>query len=66
MTESVVNAAFLRDRAGKEDELAGRLEVLVRASRSDAGVIIYDLRRSILNEPIDQVEAVLLHATSIS
>jgi quinol monooxygenase YgiN len=46
MTESVVNAVFLRSRAGKEDELAGRLEALVRASRSDRGVIIYDLHRS--------------------
>ena len=46
MTESVVNAAFLRSRAGKEDELAGRLEALVRASRSDPGVIVYDLHRS--------------------
>jgi quinol monooxygenase YgiN len=47
MTESVVNAAFLRSRAGKEEELAGRLHALVLASRSDPGVIIYDLHRSI-------------------
>jgi quinol monooxygenase YgiN len=46
MTESVVNAAFLPSRAGKEDELAGRLAALVLASRSDTGVIIYDLHRS--------------------
>jgi len=46
MTESVANAAFLRSRARKEEELAGRLEALVRASRSDPGVIIYDLHRS--------------------
>src|SRR5437899_8644842 len=46
MTESVVNAVFLRSRAGKEEELAGRLEALVLASRSDAGVLIYDLHRS--------------------
>jgi quinol monooxygenase YgiN len=46
MRESVANAAFLRSRAGKEEELAGRLEALVRASRSDPGVIIYDLHRS--------------------
>lgn len=46
MTESVANAVFLRSRAGKEEELAGRLEALVLASRSDPGVIIYDLHRS--------------------
>ena len=46
MTESVVNAVFLRGRAGKEEELAGRLQALVLASRSDPGVIIYDLHRS--------------------
>src|SRR3979490_2915914 len=46
MTESVVVAAFLRGRAGKEEELAGRLQALVLASRSDPGVIIYDLHRS--------------------
>jgi quinol monooxygenase YgiN len=46
MTESVANAAFLRGRAGKEEELASRLEALVRASRSDPGVSIYDLHRS--------------------
>jgi quinol monooxygenase YgiN len=46
MTESVVNAAFLRSRAGKEEELAGRLEALVLASRSDPGVITYDLHHS--------------------
>jgi len=41
MTESVANAVFLRSRAGKEEELAGRLEALVLASRSDPGVMIY-------------------------
>jgi quinol monooxygenase YgiN len=46
MTESVANAVFLRSRAGKEEELAGRLEELVLASRSDPGVMIYDLHRS--------------------
>ena len=46
MTESVANAVFLRSRAGKEEELAGRLEALVLASRSDPGVTIYDLHRS--------------------
>jgi hypothetical protein len=46
MTESVANAVFLRSRAGKEDELADRLEALVLASRSDPGVMIYDLHRS--------------------
>src|SRR5215468_2829791 len=46
MTESIANAVFLRSRAGKEEELAGRLEELVLASRSDPGVIIYDLHRS--------------------
>jgi quinol monooxygenase YgiN len=47
MTGSVANAVFLRSRAGKEEELAGRLEELVLASRSDPGVMIYDLHRSI-------------------
>jgi len=46
MTEPFINAVFLRSRAGKEDELASRLEELVLASRSDPGVMIYDLHRS--------------------
>src|SRR5579863_3708180 len=43
---SIANAVFLRSRAGKEEELAGRLEALVLASRSDPGVMIYDLHHS--------------------
>jgi quinol monooxygenase YgiN len=46
MTEPFVNAVFLRSSAGKEKELASRLETLVLASRSDPGVMIYDLHRS--------------------
>jgi quinol monooxygenase YgiN len=46
MAESVIVAAFLRGRAGKEEELAGRLQALVLASRSDPGVISYDLHHS--------------------
>ena len=46
MTEFVANAVFLRSRSGKEEELAGRLEALVLASRSDPGVMTYDLHRS--------------------
>ncbi len=46
MSESIANAVFLRSRTGKEEELAGRLEALVLASRSDPGVMIYDLHRS--------------------
>jgi quinol monooxygenase YgiN len=46
MTESIANAVFLRSKAGKEEELAGRLEALVLASRSDPGVLIYALHRS--------------------
>ena len=46
MTKSVVKAVFLRGRAGKEEELAGRLEALVLASRSDPGVTVFDLHRS--------------------
>jgi quinol monooxygenase YgiN len=46
MAESVVVAAFLRGRAGKEEELAGRLQALVLASRSDPGVITYELHHS--------------------
>ncbi len=46
MTESIANAVFLRSKAGKEEELAARLEALVVASRSDPGVLIYDLHRS--------------------
>jgi hypothetical protein len=40
MKDSVANAVFLRSRAGKEEELAGRLQALVLASRSHAGVMI--------------------------
>jgi quinol monooxygenase YgiN len=46
MAELIANAVFLRSKAGKEEELTGRLEALVLASRSDAGVMIYDLHRS--------------------
>jgi quinol monooxygenase YgiN len=46
MTQSIANAVFLRSRAGKEEELAGRLETLVLASRSDPGVRIYNLHRA--------------------
>ncbi len=46
MTDSVANAVFPRSRAGKEEELAGRLEALVLASRSDPGVETLDLNRS--------------------
>jgi quinol monooxygenase YgiN len=46
MTESIVNVVFLRSRAGKEKELAERLETLVLSSRSDPGVMIYDPHRS--------------------
>ncbi len=46
MTESIANAVFLRSKAGKEEELAGRLQALAIASRSDPGVMTYDLHRS--------------------
>ena len=46
MTEPIANAVFLRSRTGKEEELAGRLEALVLASRADPGVMIFDLHRS--------------------
>lgn len=46
MTEPIANAVFLRSKAGKEEELGRRLEELVLASRSDAGVLIFDLHRS--------------------
>jgi quinol monooxygenase YgiN len=46
MAESVIVAAFLRSRAGKEEELAGRLKTLVLAARSDPGVLTYDLHHS--------------------
>jgi quinol monooxygenase YgiN len=46
MAESVIVAAFLRSRAGKEAELAGRLKTLVLAARSDPGVMTYDLHHS--------------------
>jgi quinol monooxygenase YgiN len=49
MTEPLANAVFLRSRAGKEEELAGRLEELVVASRSDPGVMMFDLHRSAAN-----------------
>jgi hypothetical protein len=37
MAESVIVAAFLRSRAGKEEELARRLKALVLAARSEPG-----------------------------
>jgi quinol monooxygenase YgiN len=46
MAEPIANAVFLRSRAGKEQELANRLGELVLASRSDPGVLMYDLHRS--------------------
>jgi quinol monooxygenase YgiN len=46
MTESVIVAAFLRSRAGKEEELVRRLKALVLAARSEPGVITYDLHHS--------------------
>ena len=46
MTAAIANAVFLRSKAGKENALAVRLEELATASRSDSGVIIYDLHRS--------------------
>jgi len=46
MPESIANAVFLRSKTGKEEELAGRLAALVLASRSDPGVMVYDLHRS--------------------
>lgn len=46
MAGAIANAVFLRSKAGKEEELAGRLEALTLASRSDPGVMIYDLHRS--------------------
>lgn len=46
MTESIANAVFLRARVGREEELAGRLKELVLSSRSDPGVMVYDLHRS--------------------
>jgi quinol monooxygenase YgiN len=46
MAESVIVAAFLRGRDGKEEELASRLQTLVLASRLDTGVITYDLHHS--------------------
>jgi quinol monooxygenase YgiN len=52
MTEPIVNAVFLRSRAGKEEELASRLEALVLASRSDPGVMTYDLHRSIADPAV--------------
>ena len=46
MAQPIANAVFLRSIPGREKELASRLESLARASRSDPGVIIYDLHRS--------------------
>ena len=47
MAESVIVAALLRGKPRKEDELAGRLDALVQASRLDPGVTTYNLHRSI-------------------
>jgi hypothetical protein len=46
LTEFVVVTEFLRGRAGKAEELAGRLQALLRASRSDPGVRIRMRRAS--------------------
>jgi quinol monooxygenase YgiN len=46
MAAPVIVAALLRGKAGKEEELAGRLNALVQASRLDPGVITYALHHS--------------------
>lgn len=46
-TEAVIIAALLRAKAGTEEELARRLHALVEASRTDRGVITYDLHNSL-------------------
>ena len=52
MAESVIVAALLRGKPGKEDELAGRLHALVQASRLDPGVTTYNLHRSIEDQAL--------------
>jgi len=47
MAESVIVAAFLRGRAGKEEEFARRVQMLVGTSRLDQGVVAYDLHHSL-------------------
>jgi quinol monooxygenase YgiN/phenylpyruvate tautomerase PptA (4-oxalocrotonate tautomerase family) len=47
LTEAVIIAALVRAKPGKEEELARRLHALVEASRSDRGVITYDLHHSL-------------------
>jgi quinol monooxygenase YgiN len=47
MRDSVIVTAFLRGKAGREEELESRLHALVRASRLDPGVVTYDLHHSI-------------------
>jgi quinol monooxygenase YgiN len=49
MAESVIVTAFLRGKVGKEEELAGRLQAVVHASRLDPGVITYDLHHSLVD-----------------
>jgi hypothetical protein len=43
MAESVIVAALLRGKPGKEDRLPGRLHARVQAPRLDHGVTTYDL-----------------------
>jgi quinol monooxygenase YgiN len=45
--EAVIIAALLHAKAGKQEELARRLHVLVESSRLDRGVITYDLHHSL-------------------
>lgn len=71
MTQQVTIVASLYARPGQEDALAARMHEMARATREEAGCILYDLQRS-LDDPFEFImveywrdaEAVALHDAS--
>lgn len=71
MTQQVTIIATLYARAGQEDALAARMHAMARATREEAGCMLYELQRSI-DDPFEFImveywrdaEAVALHDAS--
>ena len=71
MTQQVTIIATLYAKPGHEDALAARMQEMARATREEAGCILYDLQRS-LDVPFEFImveywrdaEAVALHDAS--
>ena len=71
MTQQVTIIATLYAKAGQEDALAARMHEMARATREEAGCILYELQRSI-DDPFEFImveywrdaEAVALHDAS--